>query len=104
MNNVASLISTSFTSLRLEEKLEIKRLGRPTPSLNICQEIKSKSRNFVRKFNPDIYNKNDWICGCSERNALFCFPCLLFGGGREEAWVKKGVTDINHLHDRIKKT
>lgn len=103
MNNVASLISTSFTSLRLEEKLEIKRLGRPTPSLNICQEIKSKSRNFVRKFNPDIYNKNDWICGCSERNALFCFPCLLFGGGREEAWVKKGVTDINHLHDRIKK-
>lgn len=103
MNSVSSLITRSFTSLSMEEKLEIKKIGRPTPSIDICQEVKSKSRTFSRKFNPDIYKKNDWICGCTERNSLFCFPCLLFGGGREDAWTKKGVNDINHLNDRMKK-
>jgi hypothetical protein len=61
----------------------------------------SKKRTFNRTFNPDIYDKHTWICGCGVKNACFCLPCLLFGG--EESWTKIGFTDLNHLGDRIKK-
>lgn len=101
MNSVASLLAQPFSSRSLEEKIAIKELGRPTPSLNISQEVKTKSRQFKRNFNADSYKKHGWLCGCNVRNALYCFPCLLFGG--EQSWTKLGMTDIHHLNDRVKK-
>ncbi|XP_018328999.1 zinc finger MYM-type protein 1 isoform X3 [Agrilus planipennis] len=44
---------------------------------------------------------NSWICGCNKKNALFCFPCLLFGG--DKAWTEVGVKDLVHLNDKIKR-
>jgi hypothetical protein len=32
------------------------------------------------------------------KNALFCFPCLLVGGG--DAWTKTGVTDLGPLPEK----
>ena len=101
MNSIQSLISRPFTSLTLEEKCEVKRLGRPTPHLQITQVVKTKSRSFNRNFNIDVYDKYEWMCGCDVKNALFCFFCVLFGG--EDSWTKHGVSDLQHLHDRAKK-
>ncbi|XP_069683566.1 zinc finger MYM-type protein 1-like [Periplaneta americana] len=101
MNSVSNLLLKPFSLHSMEEKLEIKALGRPVPELNIEQTIKSKNRQYIRKFNASIYDKHIWICGCEKSNSLFCFPCLLFGG--EYIWTKTGVTDINHLTDRIRK-
>lgn len=101
MNSVQNLLEKSFSCRSAEEKTEIKRLGRPTPNLNIKQTVSSKNRSFNRTFNKDIYQKYSWICGCDVKNALFCFPCLLFGG--EESWTKTGMSDLNHLLVRIKK-
>jgi hypothetical protein len=41
------------------------------------------------------------MCGCDVKNALFCFPCLLFGG--DATWTKTGVTDLGHLPEKTKK-
>jgi hypothetical protein len=39
---------------------------------------KCKTRDFKRKFKPDLYEKCSWICGCKSYNRLVFFPCLLF--------------------------
>ncbi|XP_060845267.1 zinc finger MYM-type protein 1-like [Rhopalosiphum padi] len=83
--------------------MEIKNKGRPTPDLNIKQITKCKTRDYVRQFKNDIYKTNDWICGCSETNRLYCFPCLLFGQkSNDAAWVKNGINDLIHLTSKIK--
>lgn len=101
MNSVVNLIDKPFSHRSLEEKLEIKKLGRPLPDLTIKQNIKSGTRTFCNTFKSDYYSKIDWLCGCDTKNALFCFPCLLFCG--EQLWTKSGLTDINHLSERVKK-
>jgi hypothetical protein len=53
---------------------------------------------YQRKFNPEMYSKHDWLCGCDVKNALFCFPCLLFGD--DVAWTRTGVTDLGHLPEK----
>nr|CAH7765389.1 unnamed protein product [Callosobruchus chinensis] len=73
------------------------------PKLDLTQTTKGKSRYFTRKFKKEIYEKNDWICGCSVTNSLFCFPCLLFGRGvAEPSWSNTGVTDLSHLAQKIR--
>lgn len=69
----------------------------------LCLENKQsvKGKDVIRKFKLDIYQKNDWICGCESKNALFCFPCLLFGG--EPSWSKNGIRDLIHLSAKITK-
>lgn len=103
MNSVDILLEKPFSLRPLQEKLEIKKLGRPTPELNLIQtiNIKSGNRSVNRVFKRDVYEKHNWLCGCNSRNALFCFPCLLYGG--ESSWAKSGFTDLNHLTVRAKK-
>ena len=102
MNSVVNLIETPFISRPIAEKIEIKALGKPTPDLaNLNQTVTSGKRTFNRKFNKSVYSKCSWLCGCDTKPALYCFPCLLFGG--EGTWTKAGFKDINHLSDRIKK-
>lgn len=103
MNSVKCLLEKPFIQCSVAEKLEIKRLGRPLPDLSstMKQNIHSGKRQFSRTFKLDYYKNTDWLCGCEIKNALFCFPCLLFGG--EHSWTKTGMTDLNHLSERIKK-
>lgn len=47
-----------------------------------------------------MVQKKDWLCGCSQANKLFCFPCLLFSTS-DSVWVKGGYCDLNNTrHSR----
>jgi len=103
INCVKHLQKVQFNQLTLQEKLAIKQAGRPKPILQIIQTGKSRQKEYFRRFNPDIYERCQWICGCEHDNALFCFPCLLFGDKDVDiAWTKTGQTDLKRLPDRIK--
>ena len=101
-NSVEYLNSISFRQLSLREKIEIKNRGRPIPQLSLEQLISSsRNKTFVRKFNPSLYDKVSWLCGCSQTNAFFCFPCLLYGGDLSR--TKNGIKDLNHLSQKTEK-
>lgn len=90
-----------FSNYSFEEKIKLKEEGRPLPDIFIEKHGSSRGKSYKRHFNRDIYSRKNWICGCNRKNALFCFPCLLFGG--EKAWTQVGVTDLIHLSEKIKK-
>ena len=71
MNSVTYLKKNSFSLMKIEQKLEIKKLGPP------CPEIKSKHKG--RNFSSDWYKKCGWLAGCELTEKVYCFPCLLFG-------------------------
>ena len=99
-NTVAYLKGVKFLHLTLAEKLEIKAKGRHCPDLEIEAAASSKGKQYRRKFNCNLYEKHNWLTGCSETNGLYCFPRLLCGG--EAAWTKVGFTNLNHLARSIK--
>jgi hypothetical protein len=103
MNSVDSQIKRkSFSPITLDEKIQIKTLGRPMPDLNIVQTArKSKDRTCNRHFNKEVYYEHSCICGCEGINSLFCFPCLLYGG--QDFWSKSGVNFLGHQNRYIKK-
>lgn len=102
MDVVYSLVHVKkFYKYSYEEKVELKSKGRPLPDITIETTGISRGKTYKRQFNKDIYSKNNWICGCNKKNALFCFPCLLFAG--DKAWTEVGVTDLVHLTEKIKK-
>jgi len=101
MNSVKYLQNINFSQLTLSEKVEIKSRGRPTPVLFIQQKSTSRKKEYKRHFTTKVYENYEWLCGCDEKNALFCFPCLLFGG--DLTWTKIGMFDLKHLHIKIKK-
>lgn len=53
-----------------------------------------------------MVRKKTWLCGCPIKNALFCFPCLLFegstGGQGGDLW-SRGMSDLKHISERVKK-
>ncbi|XP_069481109.1 protein zwilch homolog isoform X1 [Ambystoma mexicanum] len=101
MNTVEQLLSKPFLGLKHEEKLELKKLGPHQPDIKIEQLSIDRGKEYSRRFTRTWYDKKKWLCGCPSKKALFCFPCLLFGG--ETAWTKKGVSDLKHLSELIKK-
>ncbi|KAL4089358.1 hypothetical protein QTP88_024405 [Uroleucon formosanum] len=83
-------------------KCELIDLSSSKRSTGIFKESIQKRKNeYFWNFNTTLYLKNKWLCGCEIKQALFCFPCLLFGG--ETAWTKIGVTDLQHLNAKIVK-
>ena len=84
--------------MSLHEKVAIKRGGRPLPDVQISQPGVSKNKKYIRSFNSEWYQKKQWLCGCEVKNALFCFPCVLFGG--DSTWSKDGFTKINKMKEK----
>lgn len=83
--------------------MQIKEKGRPLPDMVIEYRGISRGNQYTRKFNSQIYTRNKWICGCKLKNSFFCFPCILFGGGKsDDKWTVSGVKDLVHLSDQIK--
>ena len=80
INSVAVLANNVFSRLTYDEKITVKNLKRPMPQLCLENKQSVKGKDVIRKFKLDIYLKNNWICGCEIKKALFCFPCVLFGG------------------------
>ena len=99
MNSVDHLLQKKFSAHSHQEKLEIKRLGRETPDLQIAQRDGKQNR----KFSSNWYEKTHWLTGSVSKKALFCFPCLLFGTYDDGTWTKLGFNDMKHLSERIKK-
>lgn len=102
MDIIDSLLTVKkFVHYTYEEKLKLKEDGRPLPDIHIAKEGSSRGKQYKRQFNREVYSKNEWICGSSKKNALFCFPCVLFGG--DKSWTQNGVTDLQHLSQKMKK-
>jgi len=99
-NTVTFLKGVKYLQLPLAEKLNIKQKGRHCPNVIIESAASSKGKKYSRKFNRDLYEKHKWLTGCCDTNALYCFPCLLYGG--ESVWTKVGFRDLNHLQRSIK--
>jgi hypothetical protein len=91
----------SAGTLNYERRLEKKEIGRPKPKMDLKQTTKDRGKDIHRYFKESMYDLCNWICGCSVKNAFFCYPCLLFS--TDPVWAKHGVTDIKHLKDKIKK-
>lgn len=98
---VSALKELNFSQLTLQEKVAIKQAGRPLPDIKIEQEGVSHSKKYIRSFNCDWYQRKTWLCGCEVKNALFCFPCLLFGG--DSVWSKDGFACIKNLKEKTEK-
>ena len=83
--------------MKIEQKLEIKKLGPP------CPEIKSKHKG--RNFSSDWYKKCGWLAGCELTEKVYCFPCLLFGAAKkQEAWTHTSkilLVDQINFHFKI---
>ena len=95
---IEKLKKKSFTSLSYQEKKDIVDSGKPTPQLNISKQ----NKNCVRKFNFEIYNNVNWICGSAASNKLYCWPCLIFSKD-DSVWSSpyRGYNDLNNLHTAI---
>ena len=92
------LLNIKFSSLPFNEKMEIINLRRHCPTL----KMSSREKTYERKFHSEIYNRKVWLCGCPEKDKLFCFPCLLFNKTKT-AWNKEGYDDLKHLSNAIQR-
>ena len=92
VNTVKYLQSINFSQLTLNEKVEIKAKGRHTSVLAILQKSTSRSKDYTRQFNTNIYQKCEWLCRCDEKNALFASHawCLvgIYHGQRMDLCIK----------------
>ena len=75
---------------------------------NAEKEVSTKGEKaYTRSFKNNWYHRKTWLAGCDVANALFCYPCLLFHPENNTAdgtaWTIKGVTDMQHLSDKVKK-
>jgi hypothetical protein len=88
MVSVSHLLENSG-KLSYEQKLAIKKEGRPTPTFRF-----DGKRQCVFK---DQYAKHPWMCGCDTIKAFFCFPCMILRPGSSNVWTRVGVTDVGNL-------
>lgn len=99
MNSVKYILE--HRPLSFDEKVEIKKLGRPTPDLQIKSTVVCKTREFNRYFKRETtYNRFPWLCGCPDTKKFFCFVCLLSNDLKPSPWIQPGVDDLRHLNDR----
>nr|XP_046862502.1 zinc finger MYM-type protein 1-like [Xenia sp. Carnegie-2017] len=76
-----------------EQNILVKQ--RPIPNL--------QASTGNRSFQESWYSKKDWLCGSSEKKALFCWPCLLFRPGSSSSWTQTGFKNMkNFLSDSIR--
>lgn len=70
-------IKTSFYSLKLEDKLQVKQLGTHQPNdFSFTQADRMKWITFCNLW----FTIKSWLTVSDEKQRLFCFFCLLFGG------------------------
>jgi len=78
--------------------------GRPKLELPLLtQNTKSTSHRsfFLRKSDPQWYERLSWLAGCRDckegEHVLYCFPCALFSGEHTGCWSKSGYTKLANL-------
>ncbi len=82
----------------------MKELGPDQSNIIINQQSKDRGRQYTRSFSRTWVSNKAWLTACSDANALFCFPCLLFQtSGSDPAWINTGMTDLKHCSEKAKK-
>lgn len=95
MNSITFLKKHPFGNMRLEDKIDIKKLGPPRPDIHNPQK--------GRKFSKDWYEKCEWLAGDALTEKVYCFPCFLFGpAAKQKAW-SEGINDWQHLTEKTKR-
>lgn len=99
---VNELLSINFSKLSVVQKMALKKRGRDTPDLPLVQETTSNGKKYKRKFTKKWYRDFSWICGCTKRNSLHCFPCLLVKGKNHHGCLTNGtgLTNVAKIHTR----
>ena len=87
----------NFRRYSVDVKQRVLERGRPCPTL---KELFSQTKKCKRYFNPAMYSKYEWLCGCSHKVCLFCWPCALFSvDPRQIVLAFDGVSDLNNLNN-----
>ena len=95
---VDQLLEKPFSQREFEEKRNIVLQSRPTPSLSITKNCK----DYDRHFNVSHYERVQWLCGCPQRNKLFCWPCILFAT-EKGTWCSSGFDNLSSLTTAIRR-
>jgi hypothetical protein len=96
------LLTNAFNKLSYDDKVFIKQLDRPTPSLNSLVNTNKNSSN--RKFNSSWFGKCHWLTGSEIKSKLFCWPCLLFNDSKlKSPWCTTGVDNLKALHQSVER-
>lgn len=97
MNTVDFLLENKFSRLKIEEKLEVRRLGPYQPKGIKVERLDGKIK---RKFNANNFNQYSWLTVSDANKKFYCFYCLIFDGG---SVFSGGYEDLKHLAERLKK-
>jgi hypothetical protein len=90
------LLTNAFNKLSYDDKVFIKQLDRPTPSLNSLVNTNKNSSNG--KFNSSWFGKCHWLTGSEIKSKLFCWPCPLFNDSK----LKIHGKSKDHTHAALK--
>lgn len=88
---VASLLS--FSRRAFTEKLQIIKNGRPTPKLELKEEV----NKVERYFKTENYQRYPWMSGLKKTNRLYCWSCLLFTNDKSSTSVSRGFVSFTNL-------
>ena len=80
------LIEISFSARTVGEQKEILQHKKPQPKLG--------HRTANRQSQDKWYAKNEWLCGSTNLQRLFCWPCLLFAPGKLQTWTRQGYANM----------
>ena len=83
---ICELIEKSVSTRTVGEQKEILQHKMLQPKLGV--------RTANRQFQDDWYAKKEWLCGSTNLQRLFCWPCLLFAPGKSQTWTRKGCADM----------
>ena len=67
---VSELLGNDPTKLSYTDRVILKAKGRDTPIFTFNGKRQCRL--------SEHYDKHKWLCGSTEKKALFCFPCLMF--------------------------
>ena len=97
---VEDIIITPFSRLTFQEKLDIVRRGRPTPTL---QSLSQAGKGFVRHFQSSNYERYQWLTGSEKHCKLYCWECLLLqlserGAGSVKSTMTQSASQVHPAH------
>ena len=88
---VADIITTPFSRRTFQEKLDIVRRERPTPTL---ASLSQRGKGFVRHFQITNYERYPWLTASERHCKLYCWECLLFANDRFGVWSHTGFANL----------
>ena len=92
---ISQLLEKSFAARTVGEQKDILQHKKPLPRLRV------RTGRWI--FQEEWYAKKEWLCGSSNLQRLFCWPCLLFCPGKLIMWTRNGYADMHSFLSDCKK-